>query len=84
MDKLNNAKLFGMTGFKNPVVEPTQPIFKEIQFGKRYQTVRNGLSSYVYPVESTRRDVVVKDQLSDKHTSSISKAKFEKYYQLAE
>lgn len=67
-----------------PKAEVPTIVYKDVHYNKRYKTVRNDQTSYVYPVSSTRRDVMVKDDLELKNSYPISKAKFEKYYILAE
>ncbi len=48
-----------------------------------YKTVRNGRESSLYLIE-VRKDVAIyKDNLSDKHSQSMSLAKFMKFYKPA-
>lgn len=50
--------------------------------GKTFTTVRNGVKKSVTLVEVKRRDVVLKDNITDKHSHTESLAKFSKYYRL--
>lgn len=60
------------------------PEYKEVALNKRYSSTRHGRNVYVYPVELKKKDVVLKDNLNDKHSHTESRAKFDKFFVLDE
>lgn len=50
---------------------------------KQFSTIRNGIKKTVYLVEVKKRDVVVKDKLTDAHSSSKNMVEFDRYYKLS-
>lgn len=64
--------------------EYTPVEYKEVALNKRYSSTRHGRKVYVYPVELKKKDVVLKDNLNDKHSHTESRAKFDKFFVLDE
>lgn len=58
--------------------------YNEVALNKRYSSTRHGRKVYVYPVELKKKDVVLKDNLNDKHSHTESRAKFDKFFVLDE
>ncbi|MNP89100.1 hypothetical protein D3C85_15000 [compost metagenome] len=64
---------------RKPQAQP-EPLVFTGALNAWYKTKRNGIESSVYLVE-VRKDVAIyKDQVNDKHSQSLSLAKFLKFY----
>mgnify|MGYP003402382314 FL=1 len=64
------------------VNEVMQPQYKEVALNKCYVSNRNGQKTYAFPVEVKKKEVVLKRSLTDKHSFSESRAKFDKFFVL--
>lgn len=62
-----------------PQVQP-EPLTFTGELNSWYKTVRNGQTTQVYLIEIRKDVALYKDQPSDKHSQSISLAKFLKFY----
>ncbi len=69
---------------KVQTVEQPAPVFKEIALNKRYSCERHGRKTYVYPVEVKKKEVLLKNNLEDKHSTYKSRAEFDKFFKLDE
>ncbi|MNI72115.1 hypothetical protein D3C76_112660 [compost metagenome] len=65
---------------RKPQVQP-EPLKFEGAVNAWYKTVRNGATHKVFLVEVKKDQVTFKDQENDKHSQSMSLAKFMKFYQ---
>lgn len=60
-------------------VQP-EPLKFEGPVNAWYSTKRNGVTHSIYLVEVRKDTVIFKDKIEDKHTQSLSLAKFMKFY----
>ncbi|MNB61071.1 hypothetical protein D3C87_1223960 [compost metagenome] len=64
---------------RKPQVQP-EPLKFEGALNAWYKTVRNGVTSKIFLVEIRKDVALFKDKEEDKHTQSLSLAKFMKFY----
>lgn len=64
---------------RKPQVQPP-PLEFEGALNAWYKTVRNGVTSKIFLVEIRKDVALFKDKEEDKHTQSLSLAKFMKFY----
>lgn len=64
---------------RKPQVQPA-PLKFEGELNAWYKTVRNNVTTQVFLVEIRKDTVIFKDKVEDKHTQSMSLAKFMTYY----
>jgi hypothetical protein len=50
----------------------------------RYRTVRNNVTKDIYALEQKKDQIIYKDHPDDAHSSSMTLAKFKKFYHLVE
>lgn len=67
---------------RRPKQEQPAPLVFEGQTGAWYKTVRNGQVSRIWLVEVKKDQAVYKNDPNDKHSLSISLAKFMKFYKI--
>lgn len=65
---------------KRPPQPKPEPLVFNGDLNAWYKTVRNGTTTRIYLIEIRKDVALFKDQPSDKHSQSISLAKFLKFY----
>lgn len=81
MSSINALRDIAVTPRK-PQVQP-EPLKFEGKTDAWYKSVRNGRTSKIYLVEIRKDVAMYKDAPDDKHTQSMSLAKFMKFYEPA-
>lgn len=87
LNKTGRSKSFDFKDLKNHKGQiSTTPEVKPIEFdgpvNHWYSTVRNGVVKRTYLIEVKKDEVRLKDHPDDKHSHSLSLAKFVKFYKV--
>lgn len=78
--KLSNFKDLEDHSFPREVQPQPEPLVFNGEVNRWYKTKRNGQIMSVFLIEVKKDEVIIKDREDDKHSRSMSLAKFIKFY----